>query len=53
MKKELEDEREKNVELRAQLKVGSLVGFEELRAAQSDKHKSQKEVRSWEEVNTQ
>lgn len=44
LKKELDEEKDKNAELRAQVKEGSLVGFEELRTAQSDKHKTQKEL---------
>ncbi|KAG7162848.1 SOGA3-like [Homarus americanus] len=44
LKKELSQEKERSEELKAKMGEGSQVGFEELRSAQTEKHKLQKEL---------
>nr|XP_045620548.1 trichohyalin-like isoform X1 [Procambarus clarkii]XP_045620549.1 trichohyalin-like isoform X1 [Procambarus clarkii] len=46
LKKELTQEKERNEEMKAKLGEGTVVGFEELRSAQTEKHKLQKELSS-------
>lgn len=52
LKKDLAKEKEKNEELRSKAKEGPSVGFEEHRAAQTEKHKLQKELSAAQQINT-